>query len=140
MALIGAYNNSYEEVKNYLNKQSEKIDIVFDIHRDSYAGNENDINLVKIDSNDAARLRFVIAIGHENWENNLKWAIKIQKKANELYPGLFKPMYIYTEKYNQDISKYATLIEVGNDNNTIEEAENSMTYLSNVLEKCINDL
>ncbi len=126
-------------MSNYIKEQNKIIDIIFDIHRDSYNGKKLENNSIRINSKDVANLRFVIAVGHENWENNLKWAIKIQKKADEMYPGLFKPIYIYSNKYNQDISKYATLIEVGNEENTIEEAENSMIYLSEAIERAIKE-
>lgn len=55
------------------------------------------------------------------------------EKADELYPGLFKPIVIYDNRYNQDIGSYATLIEVGGDGNTLEEAENSVEILSEIL-------
>ncbi len=134
-----AYYNSYDLVKGYLQEQGNNIDIIFDIHRDSYAGNENDENYIEIDSNKVAKLRFIIAVGHVNWKNNLKWAVSVQKKADEMYPGLFKAMYIYTGDYNQDLSQCATLIEVGHDENTVEEAKNSMKYLAEVIKETINN-
>ena len=42
-------------------------------------------------------------------------------------------MLIYDNNYNQDISKYVTLIEVGEDSNTIEEANRSMQYFTDIL-------
>ena len=93
----------------------------------------NQGDTVTLDKQKVARIRFVIASGHEGWEENLKWAVAVQKKADELYPGLFKPMLIYDNNYNQDISKYATLIEVGEDSNTIEEANRSMQYFTDIL-------
>ena len=82
-------------------------------------------------------MRFVIAIGHEGWEENLNWAIAIQKKADERYPGLFKPLLIYDRTYNQSVTKLATLVEVGNEANTVEEAENSMKYLANLIQEVL---
>lgn len=130
-----AYTKSRQTLEN--ETKNETIEIVFDIHRDAYM-EEQKVNTVKIEDNEVAQLRFVIAIGHENWEENLKWAINLQKKANEMYPGLFKPLLIYNNRYNQDITKYATLLEVGNNANTIEEAEKSMLYFSNIIEHVIN--
>ena len=59
-------------------------------------------------------------------------AIEIQKIADKLYPGLFKPILIRERTYNQDLSKYAMLIEVGENSNTIEQALNSMKYFSEI--------
>ena len=47
----------------------------------------------------------------------------MQKKADEKYPGLFEPILIREEQYNQDLSKYSVLIEVGENCNYIEESD-----------------
>ena len=65
-------------------------------------------------------------------EKNLKLAIEIQKIADKLYPGLFKPILIRERDYNQDLSKNAMLIEVGENCNTIEQALNSIKYFSEI--------
>jgi len=133
----GAYNRSFATLERELRKQSEKVDIVFDIHRDAFETGNEEKNCIEIDGKKVAKLRFVIAIGHQNWEENLKWAIALQKKADERYPGLFKPLLIYDHTYNQSATKYATLIEVGNQKNTVEEAERSMIYFSNIIDNVI---
>lgn len=132
-----AYSNSLKRINN--DEKLKNIPIMFDLHRDSYEGNEKNKNYIEINSEKVANLRFVIGIGHDGWEDNLKWAIRLQKKAEELYPGLFKPIYIYKGKYNQEASKYATLIEVGQDTNTLEEAKRSMIYFSDVIAKVIEE-
>jgi len=139
-SVSGAYDRSLKTVDKTLKEQNKKIDIIFDIHRDSYPPGLYKTDYIEIEGKKAAKLRFVIAIGHENWENNLKWAIKLQKKADELYPGLFKEMFIYDDEYNQSIASCATLVEVGSDElNTIGEACNSMTYFSNVIDSVMQD-
>ena len=47
---------------------------------------------------------------HPNWNQNLKFAIKVQEKAEELYPGLFKPIMLTKSRYNQHTGKYANII------------------------------
>lgn len=70
---------------------------------------------------------------HNNWVQNLKFAIKVQEKANEMYPGLFKPIIVRNSRYNQNVSKAASIIEVGATGNTLEQSNNSMKYLAKVL-------
>lgn len=70
-------------------------------------------------------------------DSNLKFAIKVQEKANELYPGLFKPIVVRSSRYNQHVSKCASIIEVGATGNTLEEANTSMKYLSKVLSEVL---
>lgn len=131
----GAYDSARIKVEEQLTK--ENAEIIFDIHRDAYQGGFNTNNSIEIDGQKVANIRFVIASGHENWKENLKWAVAIQKEADKMYPGLFKPILIYNNDYNQSISKYATLIEVGNNANTVEEANKSMEYFANILKKLL---
>ena len=72
---------------------------------------------------------------HKDWQENLKFAIKIQEKANEMYPGLFKTMIVRNSRYNQNLGKAACIIEVGSTGNTLEQCINSMKYLSKVFEE-----
>ena len=93
---------------------------------------------VKIGEEYAAQLMFVIGSNgggnkHDNWNDNLKFAIKIQQKANELYPGLFKPIILRNSRYNQQLARGASIIEVGATGNTMEQCLTSMKYLSKVL-------
>lgn len=76
---------------------------------------------------------------HPNWNQNLKFAIKIQQKAEEMYPGLFKTMTLTNNRYNQHVGKYANIMEVGATGNTLEETLNSMKYLSAVMNEVINN-
>ena len=70
---------------------------------------------------------------HKDWQENLKFAIKIQEKANELYPGLFKPIILRNSGYNQELAKGASIIEVGATGNTLDKSLVSMKYLAKVL-------
>ncbi|MCI8482088.1 MAG: hypothetical protein HFJ27_03230 [Clostridia bacterium] len=70
---------------------------------------------------------------HLNWQQNLKFAVKVQQKADELYPGLFRPIIVRNSRYNQHLTKAATIIEVGATGNTMEQCLVSMKYLARVL-------
>ena len=72
---------------------------------------------------------------HPNWNQNLKFAIKVQEKAEELYPGLFKPIMLTTSRYNQHTGKYANIIEVGATGNTLEQCLTSMKYLAKIMDE-----
>ncbi len=128
------YAKSRECVENILN-DNRNINKIIDIHRDAYSDVEHTAKTVEIEGKKVAPLRFVIGINKEdnNWIYDLKWAVEIQKKAEEKYPGLFEPILVREEQYNQDLSKYAVLIEVGENCNYIEEALNSIEYFSEIL-------
>ena len=58
---------------------------------------------------------------------------KLQEKANELYPGLFRPIIVRNSRYNQHLTKAAVIIEVGATGNTLEQCLVSMKYLAKVI-------
>ena len=74
---------------------------------------------------------------HLNWQQNLKFAVKVQEKANELYPGLFRPIIVRNSRYNQHLSKAANIIEVGATGNTMEECLVSMKYLAKIISEVV---
>lgn len=137
------YNNSYtrsmQTVQNVL--ASNPADLVIDLHRDALADSSYGPS-VMIGDEKAAQLMFVMGsneggLEHPNWLTNLKVAIKIQEKANEMYPGLFKPLMISKYRYNQHLAKGSCIIEVGATGNTMEECMVSMKYLAEVLDRVL---
>ena len=136
-AYNGSYNRSYSTVNNALKNNSSSL--VIDLHRDAVGSSSNYAPSVLIGEEKVAQLMFVIGtngggLSHDNWNTNLKLAIKIQQKANEMYPGLFRPIIVRNSRYNQNLAEAACIIEVGATGNTLEEAMGSMKYLSNILE------
>lgn len=134
-AYNGSYNRSLITVKNLLN-QYTNTDVVIDLHRDAI-GDNTYAPKVKIGDDYCARIMFVIGtdgggLKHDNWRNNVKFAIKIVQKANELYPGLCKPIIVRNSRYNHHLANNACIIEVGATGNTLEECINSMKYLSRI--------
>ena len=140
-AYNGSYTKSLKTVENIL--QTTPSDIIIDIHRDAIGSRSDYAPIVKIGDVDvAAQLMFVIGtnnggLWHPNWNQNLKFAIKIQEKAEEMYPGLFKPIMLTTSRYNQHTGKYASIIEVGATGNTLELCLTSMKYLAKVMKEVI---
>ena len=137
-AYSGSYARSLETVQNLL--VGEDTQIVIDLHRDAVGSSSTYAPTVKINDNYAAQLMFVIGtdgggLEHPNWKQNLKIAIKIQEKANEMYPGLFRPIIVRNSRYNQHITTGASIIEVGATGNTLDQCILSMQCLANILEE-----
>ena len=74
-------------------------------------------------------------LSHPNWRENFKFAQMVQKKANELYPGLFRPIILRNARYNGHLTTATTIIEVGATGNTLDECLNSMKYLAKVFDE-----
>ena len=139
-AYNGSYTRSLKTVENIL--QTTPSDIIIDVHRDAIGSRSDYAPTVKIGDEEAAQLMFVIGtdaggLWHQNWKENLKFAIKVQQKANEIYPGLFKTMMLTKSRYNQHTGKYASIIEVGATGNTLEQCLTSMKYLAAVMHEVI---
>lgn len=132
----GSYGRSMATIENMLTTHPN-TDVIIDIHRDAI-GDTSYAPSVKIGDEIVSQLMFVIGtdgggLEHPNWQNNLKFAIMVQSKANELYPGLFKPIVLRNSRYNQQLGNGACIIEVGATGNTLEQSLLSMKYLSKVL-------
>ena len=82
-AYNGSYSRSLITAQNALNNKPGT-----DMHRDAIA-DPNYAPKVKIGEEYASQLMFVIGVNHDNWNQNLKFAVKVMEKANELYPRTF---------------------------------------------------
>ena len=136
------YNSSYASSLKTLTKYVDKyssLKMTIDLHRDAISGQK--LRVVKqINGKNAAQIMFVIGtdskLSNPKWRENLKLALKIQARLNELYPGIAKPIYISKNRYNQHLTNGSVIIEIGGDGNTIDECVRSTDYLA----RAINDV
>lgn len=134
-AYTGSYNRSLNTVQNMI--QENQSDIIIDLHRDAIGSRPDYAPMVKIGDEYAAQIMFVMGTNggglyHPDWNSNLKFAIKVQEVANQMYPGLCKPIILRNSRYNQHLGKAACIIEVGSTGNTLEQTLTSMKYLASV--------
>lgn len=134
----GSYARSLETASRLL--EGEDTEIVIDLHRDAIGNGDTYGPTIMVNGQSVAQLMFVIGtdgggLEHPNWVENLKIAIKIQETANQMYPGLFRPIIVRNSRYNQHLAKGASIIEVGATANTLGECLLSMQCLANVLEE-----
>ncbi len=132
-----AYGESIKTLQSYV-KSYPSIKVYIDIHRDAVDSSKPKLRSVtKINGKNAAQIMFVmgsdIMLPNPHWKENLKFALKVQQKLNEKYPGLAKPLMLVSKRYNQQISDQAVLIEVGGDGNLLSECLESMKYLAEAL-------
>ena len=136
----GSYTRSLQTVENIL--KTTQSDIVIDLHRDAVGSRPDYAPTVKIGDDYAAQIMFVIGtneggLWHPNWQQNLKFAVKVQQKAEEMYPGLFKPIMLTKSRYNQHTAKFANIMEIGSTGNTLDQCLTSMKYLSAVMNEVL---
>ena len=124
----GAYTRSLQTVKKNLEKYPT-IEMVIDVHRDAITMNDGSPvkYTAEVDGKKAAQVMLVMgsndsALDNPNWKENLKYAFQIQKRLNDLYPQLARPINISKNRYNQHATLGSMILEVGTHVNTMEEA------------------
>lgn len=138
-----SYNKSYGrslETVNSLMGSNQSTKIIVDLHRDaaSYTGNVG--KTVSINKDTVAKYSLVIGTGNPNVEALRSFANKINSKAEELFPGFGGRIIEKQYKFNQYVSDYHLLLEVGNNQNTIEQAKMTGKYFADVLAETIKDI
>ena len=145
------YNGSYTRAADTIRKnlsENPSIQVVIDIHRDSLGNNESGKikPTFRVNGRKAAQIMVISGcdlngeLGFPDWEYNLRLALRIQREAENMYPGMTRPMYFGEVKYNMNITHGSVLIEVGTDVNTLDEAIYSGSLLGDVLSKVLSDL
>ncbi len=142
----GSYERSMETIQKYL-EEYPSICVVLDIHRDALVANDDAIIKPTFTVNGKKAAQIMIMSGCDSegvnnfpfWQENLKLALKIQNKAETLYPGMTRPLYFGDFTYNMNANSGSLLIEVGTHANTIEEAKYTGKLLGNVLSQVLKE-
>lgn len=126
-----SYNGSYEEARQASIaslKQYPTIRLVLDLHRDA-AGDETHQYRTEatVDGVPSAQLMLVMGtnasgLSHPNWEENFALGVKLQAQLERIAPGITRPILVRSQRFNQDLSPGALLIEVGAAGNSHKEA------------------
>ncbi len=136
------YNSSYVKSLNTLTDYVDKYSsfkMAIDLHRDAASGGK--LRAVKkINGKNVAEIMFVIGtdakLSNPRWKENLKLAIKVQARLNEICPGIAKPIYVSKNRYNQHLMNGSVIVEIGGDGNVIDECVRSTSFLA----QAINDV
>jgi len=109
---------------------NEEVNALFDIHRDGvprshYITSVNDI--------ERCQIRIVVGLSNANRERNLELARYLIQVGDELYPWLFKDIYMAKNTYNQDLSSKCLLFEMGTYTMEKDMVLDSTAELSNII-------
>ncbi len=137
-----AYSKALPEITRLL-EENPSIEVVIDLHRD--AMDENTRLVMDLNGRPTARFMFFNGISrtikngkigylyNENLETNLAFSFQAKWKAEEYYPGLTRRNYINAYRYNMHVCPKTMLIELGAQNNTLEEILNACEPLAHIL-------
>lgn len=139
-----AYDRSGETLNKYLSKYKD-FKLIIDLHRDASVESNPKPVSVKLNNKSLARIEFVIGNANKNYQQNLTISRKLISISQGLFPGLVrmdsptdKGVYFIHSYFNQTKSSNATLLEVGNEINTLDEAKTTGSYIARIIAEYIN--
>ena len=138
-----AYSRALPDIAQIL-QEYPSIEVVIDLHRDAVA---EDYKLVMdLDGRPTARFMFFNGVSctkntgsisyleNPYQQENLAFSFQMKKVAEEYYPGLTRKNYIHGYRYNMHLLPRTTLIELGAQTNTVEEAMNACYPIAHILD------
>ncbi len=137
-----AYSYALEGIMGILQKYPS-IQVILDLHRDGVA---DQVRLVtEVDGKPTARIMFFNGLSqtpegrieylpNPYREENLAFSLQLQLGAEAYFPGFTRKIYLKGLRYNEHLRPRSSLIEVGAQTNTFEEAENAMEPLAELLD------
>ena len=129
----GSYIRSRQSVREVL-KENPSIRLVLDLHRDAAGEEGNQLRtLAKVDGENSAQLMVVIGTNHDAYEENLSLGLKLHVQLENQNPGIMRPLQLRTQRFNQDLSPGALLIEVGAAGNNHKEARIAAQQLAKAI-------
>lgn len=132
------YASSYRVSRMFMEKKkNENNDLRYfiDIHRDSVKKN---ISTISINNKIYAKTMFLLGLENKKYKENEINITKLDNWLNDNYKGISRGIYRKQGKgvngvYNQDFSPNCFLIEVGGEENTYEEVENTIDVIAEML-------
>ena len=138
-----AYSKALPAVEQIL-AENPSLQVIIDLHRDEVA--EGTRLVTDLQGRPTARFMFFNGLSrtrktgdidylqNDNQEANLAFSFQMQLKAAEYYPGLTRRIYLKGYRYNMHLRPRTLLVELGAQNNTVEEAMNVCDPLAHILD------
>lgn len=132
-----SYNGSYLRARQSLRTLLEEhpsIRLVLDLHRDAAGTESNQMRThAVVEGEDSAQLMIVIGTNHASYEENLSLGLKLHVQLETQNPGIMRPLQLRSQRFNQDLSEGALLIEVGAAGNSHPEARTAAAQLARAI-------
>ena len=143
-----AYSEALPAIEQIL-QENPSIKVVIDLHRDAVPDEQRLV--MNLDGRPTARFMFfnglsqtkktgkITYLRNDHLKENLAFSFRMQKAAQEYYPGLSRKIYLKGYRYNMHLCPMSLLIELGAQNNTVEEAMNACDPLAHILDLVIGE-
>ena len=142
----GSYERMEPAIRHIL-EANPSIQVVIDLHRDGVGPNAPAF-IHYIEDTPTAQIMFFNGLSRQNrngqavnidrlpnpyQRENLNFSFRLQLAANQLYPGLARRVYLRAFRYSLHMMPLSTLVEVGNQHNTQQQAKSAMYPLANIV-------
>lgn len=141
-----AYNNAYNGLQKTL-KKYPSIQVVIDLHRDGVGNSVKRTTIV--DGKKTAQVMFfnglsrnssgdIAYLHNDNLQGNLAFSLQLKIASMKHFESFARPVYLKGYRYNMHVRQRYTLIELGNENNTVEEAKNAAAPIAMILNEVLS--
>ena len=139
-----AYTTARPQIEALL-EEYPSIEVILDIHRDSGAARRTTIN-----GKDTAQIMLfnglcrnaegpISYLPNPYLDDTLAFSLQLNLLGRERYPGLMYKLYLKNYRYNMHFTGHCMLVELGTQNNTVEEAQNGVRYLAELLYELLTE-
>ncbi len=139
-----AYTTARPQIEALL-EEYPSIEVILDIHRDSGAARKTTIN-----GKDTAQIMLfnglcrnadgpISYLPNPYLDDTLAFSLQLNLLGKERYPGLMYKLYLKNYRYNMHFTGHCMLVELGTQNNTVEEAQNGVRYLAELLHELLTE-
>ena len=138
-----AYSNAAPDLERVL-AENPSIEVIIDLHRDEVPADRHLVT--EIGGRQTAQFMFFNGLSrttrtgeieylqNPNLDENLAFSFQMQRASYEYYPGITRKIYLKGYRYNMHYRGKTLLIELGAQNNTLEEAINACDPLAHILD------
>lgn len=137
--LSTAYERSLQTLESY----DTDFDLLIDLHRDAYVDGLEPCCTAP-DGTEYAQIMLLVGRGDNylpenkpDYEENLRFAQRITRSANAILPGICRNVTVKKSRYNQHLGKHAILVEVGHNQNTLQQALACVDCLAEAIDAAI---
>lgn len=134
----GSYNHARKSIAKYL-EEYPSIRLVLDLHRDASDDYGNQMRTeARVDGKPSAQIMLVVGtdgsgLEHPNWEENLALSLKLHTQCEKISPGITRYVNLRAQRFNQDMSSGALIVEIGAAGNTHAEALTATNVLAQAI-------
>lgn len=140
-----SYNGAYSHARKGITKllqENPDVDLVLDLHRDAVQTKSGQLRTAVAGKDDCARIMLVVGTNasgtkHPDWQENLGVALKLEGYLQAIQPGITRPLNLRAQRFNQDLSKGAVLVEIGAAGNTRQEALKATEILAQAVAQLV---